>query len=246
LLTADVNAAIKGALAAGADGFLVTDAHGRMTNILIEELDRHARLVSGSNRQLLQMEGIGPEYGAAMFVAYHSREGTEDGLLNHTLLGNTVWEISCNGRVLGETGINAALAGHFGVPVCLVTGDDKVCQEAQDLLGPVEVAPVKIGCERLVANLLPPAASGELIASRAQRGLERALRGEIKPFRVPGPVEFVVTFKSTAGVKLACLFPEVEPVGPKTLRLRAADYLAGFKLLWGALIIVRASQSGVI
>jgi D-amino peptidase len=246
LLTADINAAIRGAMSGGATEFLVTDAHGKMTNILIEDLDRHARLFSGSNKHLAQMEGIGPGFGAAFFVAYHAREGTEDGLLNHTLLGNTVYEIRVNGSPFGETGLNAALAGHFGVPVALVTGDDKVSNEARELLGDVEVAQVKISTERLVSNLLPPAASTELIAARAQTAAERAAKGEFKPFKVPGPVEIEMHFKSTAGVKMACLFPPVEYLGSKALRVRAADYLSAFRLMWGTLIMVRASQSGVI
>ncbi|MDP2873317.1 MAG: M55 family metallopeptidase [Bacillota bacterium] len=246
LLTADINAAIRGAMAGGATDFVVTDAHGKMTNILIEDLDRHARLFSGSNKPFAQMEGIGPEYAAAFFVAYHAREGTEDGLLNHTLLGNTVYEIRCNGRPFGETGINAALAGHFGVPVCLVTGDDKVAGEARELLGDIEAAQVKTSSERLVANLLPPAASSELIAARAQAAVERAGRGEIKPFQVPGPVQFEIDFKSTAGVKMACLFPTVEYLGSKSLRVRGDDYLAAFRQMWGTLIMVRACQSGAI
>jgi D-amino peptidase len=246
LLTGDVNAAVRGAVAAGAAECLVTDAHGSMTNILIEELDEHARLTSGSNKHLCQMEGVDSSYTAALFVAYHAREGTEDGLLNHTLLGGTVAEMRCNGRPFGETALNAAIAGHFGVPVALVTGDDKVCAEAQAYLGDVEVVPVKIAYERLVANSLPPVRTRELIAAGAARAVERAARGEIKPFVVPGPVAFEIDFKSTAGVKMALLFPEVELLGPKRLRVQAADYLAAFRLLWGTLIIVRASQGGVI
>jgi D-amino peptidase len=246
LLTADINAAIRGAVAGGAGECLVTDAHGSMTNILIEELDEHARLTSGSNKHLCQMEGIDAGFTAALFVAYHAREGTEDGVLNHTLLGGTVAEIRCNGRPFGETALNAAIAGHFGVPVALVTGDDKVCAEARDYLGDIEVVPVKLGYERLVANVLPPARTRPMIEAAAKRAAERAARGEIAPFRVPGPVQFEIDFKSTAGVKMALLFPEVQLAGPKRLRVEAADYLAAFRLLWGTLIIVRASQSGVI
>lgn len=246
LLTQDINAAIRGAVAAGAEECLVTDAHGKMTNILIEEIDSRARLISGSNKQLMQVEGIGPEFAAAMFVAYHAREGTQDGLLNHTLLGGTVAELRCNGRAFGETALNAAVAGHFGVPVCMVAGDDKVCREAQDLLGDIEIAVVKVARERLVADLLPPARSHPLIEAKAKAGVERALRGEIRPFVVPGPVVFEADFKSTAGLGMACLFPSVEYLGPKTLRVRGSDYLAAFKVLIGTLFMVRAAQSGII
>lgn len=246
LLTQDINAAVRGAAAAGATECVVADAHGKMTNVLIEELDSRARLISGSNRQLLQVEGVGPGFAAAMFVAYHAREGAADAVLSHTLLGGTVLEVRCNGRPFGETALNAAVAGHFGVPVCLVAGDDQVCREAREYLGDIEVAEVKIALERLAANSLPPARSHALIESRAQAGLERALRGEIRPFVVPGPVSFEADFKATSGLKMACLFPEVQYVGPRTLRVSGADYLAAYKILLGTLFMVRAAQSGII
>ena len=103
LLTQDVNAAIAGACEAGATDILVNDAHGHMTNILIEEIDPRARLISGNNKQLCQMEGINDSFDAAMFVAYHAREGTDAATINHTIMGVAVTEIRLNGRPIGET-----------------------------------------------------------------------------------------------------------------------------------------------
>ncbi len=247
LLTGDVNAAVEGAVEAGATEVLVNDSHGAMINILIEDLHPKARLISGSNKQLCQMEGIdGDGFGAAFFVAYHAREGTDDAILNHTLLGRIVHEITCNGTPYGETGLNAGLAGHFGVPVALVTGDDKVTAEAKRLLGPIETAAVKEAIDRLVGNCLPPARTRDLIREAAARAVRRAKAGEITPHRVAGPVTFRVTFKSTAGTTLPTLFPEVRKVDSKTIEVSGPDYLQAFRLLWGALLLGRAGFEGAI
>ena len=247
LLTGDVNAAVEGAVEAGATEVLVNDSHGAMINILIEDLHPKARLISGSNKQLCQMEGIdGDGFGAAFFVAYHAREGTDDAILNHTLLGRIVHEITCNGVPYGETGLNAGLAGHFDVPVALVTGDDKVSAEAKKLLGPIETAIVKEAIDRLVGNCLPPARTRDLIREAAARAVRRVKAGEIAARRVAGPVTFRVTFKSTAGTTLPTLFPEIRKIDSKTIEVFGPDYLQAFRLLWGALLLGRAGFEGAI
>ncbi len=243
LLTQDVNAAIAGACDAGATDILVNDAHGHMTNILIEEIDPRARLISGNNKQLCQMEGINDSFDAALFVAYHAREGTDAATINHTIMGVAVTEIRLNGRPIGETGINAAVAGAFGVPVVLVTGDDKVCAEAQDFLGPVETVEVKKAIDRFVANCLPPARAHELIRLGAKQALER--KGEIKPFDV-GPVEFEIDFKLTNQAAMACIFPSVRKTGPKTVAVTADNAVDAYKQLWGCLILGYAATRGVL
>lgn len=243
LLTQDVNAAIAGACDAGATDILVNDAHGHMTNILIEEIDPRARLISGNNKQLCQMEGINESFDAAMFVAYHAREGTDAATINHTIMGLAVTEIRLNGRPIGETGINAAVAGAFGVPVVLVTGDDKVCAEAQDFLGVVETVEVKKAIDRFVANCLPPARAHELIRQGAKQALER--KEQVKPFDV-GPVEFEIDFKLTNQAAMASIFPSVRKVGPKTVAVKAGNAADAYKQLWGCLILGYAATRGVL
>ncbi|MFO8059042.1 MAG: M55 family metallopeptidase [Bacillota bacterium] len=244
LLTGDVNAAVRGALEAGAEEVLVNDAHGSMTNILVEDLEKGARLITGSNKQLLQMAGIDETFAAAFFVAYHAREGTENGVLNHTIMGSVVTEIRRNGEVMGETGINAGIAGVFGVPVVLVTGDDRVAAEASALIPGIETAVVKTGLDRHTASCLPPGESQELIRQAAARALQR--REEIAPHRVESPVVFDVTFKTTPSVNMACLFPSVERTGSKQIRVADDDYLAAFKKLWGALLLGSSAMGGVL
>jgi D-amino peptidase len=246
LMTADCNAAIAGAFDAGATEVLVVDSHGPMTNILIEDLDPRAELTTGSNKHFCQMEGIGPDYTAALFVGYHAREGGGDGVINHTLLGGAVFAITLNGREVGETGINAGLAGHYGVPVAMVSGDQVLAEEARELLGPIETAVTKQAINRHTARCLAPARAQALIRESAARALRRVQAGEIKPWRAGSPVTFQITFKSTDAAHMASVFPCVERLAPKVVRVTADDYPTAFRLLWGTLIIGSKTIGGVL
>src|SRR5574341_1130376 len=184
LMTADANAAVEGALAGGATEVVVSDGHGPMTNILIEELHPAARLISGSTKTLGQLEGIDRGFDAAFFVGYHQREGGGDGIMNHTFLGRFVYEVRVNGEPVDEAAVNAGLAGAFNVPVALVTGDDLVCADAQRRFPGVVTAPVKEAFDRFVGLSLTPKKAQELIRERARQALEAVRGGKIKPYRV--------------------------------------------------------------
>lgn len=242
LLTQDVNAAIAGAYEAGATEVLVNDAHGSMTNILIEDLDERACLISGSNKQLLQMEGINESFDAVFFIGYHAHEGNEDAVMNHTIFGGAVTEIKRNGVVVGETAINAGIAGAYGVPVTLVVGDDILCQEAKHFLGEVETVAVKEAIDRFAAKLLPPKRSQELIRAAAKRSLERL--ATMQPHTVAGPVEFQITTKLTSMAHMCTLFPTVERRGSKVIAVSSDCYLSAYKQLMGCLIVSGATARG--
>ena len=167
LMTSDVNAAVQGAVDAGADEVVVTDAHAEKRNILIEELHPDARLVSGTQRRYSQLEGIDEDTDGVMFVGYHARMGVEGAVLAHTM-----WpafsDVCVNGLSIGEAGINTYVAGELGVPVIMVSGDDKVAKESIDLLGDVEQAVVKIGIDEVTAECLPPARTSRIIRKAAK------------------------------------------------------------------------------
>ena len=246
LMTLDANAAIEGALAAGASDVVVSDGHGPMTNLLIEELHPAARLISGSNKLLGQMEGIDGGFGAALFVGYHQREGGGDGVLNHTFLGRIVYEVRLNREPVDEAGVNAGLAGAFGVPVALVTGDHAVCADAERRLPGVITAPVKEALDRYVGLSLAPDRAHTLIRDRASSGIRAVKDGRVTPYRPPLPVTFEVDFKRTAPARMATLFAGVERRGARTIAITDADYVRGFKLLWGCLIVGMACAEGLL
>jgi len=246
LMTQEANAAIEGALAGGATDLVVSDGHGPMTNLLIEELHPAARLISGSNKVFGQLEGIDRGFDAAFFVGYHQREGGGDGVMNHTFLGRFVYEVRLNGEPVDEAAVNGGLAGAFGVPVALVTGDDQVCADAQRRFPGVLTAPVKEALDRFVGLSLTPARSQSLIRERARQAVEAVRAGALAPYRVRTPVTFEVDFKRTSPAHLGTLFPGVERRGPRTIAITDGDYVRAFKLLWGMLIVGMAVAEGLL
>lgn len=243
LMTQDVNAAVEGAFRAGATRVLVNDAHGKMTNIVAEELDERATLISGSNKHLCQMEGIDQGFDAALFVGYHAREGSDRAVINHSIAGVATTEIRRNGVPVGETAINAGIAGFYGVPVVMVTGDDKVCAEAKSFIPDIETVEVKKGLDRFAAEVIPPKRTREMITEAAERALRR--HREVKPHLIEGPITFEVEFKLTNQAYMASVIPEIEKIGPKTCRVTDRDYPVAYRRLWGAIIIAMAATRGL-
>lgn len=231
LMTQDINAAVEGAFRGGATGVVINDGHGAGTNVLIEELDPRAQLISGEKLYLSQMGGIDGSFGVVLFVGHHAMEGTADGVLNHTFLGRTINGLTMNGRPTGEMGINAAIAGHFGVPVGLETGDDKACAEASSFFPWIETVVTKRGISRTVAESLTPGESHKLITAAAAAAMRKA--PFLPPFLVDLPVTFEVEFKTTAETTFATAFPSVIRTGPKSVKVTARDVVSGFKMLWG-------------
>lgn len=245
LMTQDVNAAIEGAFEGGATQVVVADGHGNMSNIFIEDLDERATLISGSNRPMCQLEGLDDTFDGIFFVGHHGREGgSERTIINHSLAGICVNEVKINGVLCGETEINARVAGQFGVPALLITGDDAYCAEVQETLPEVEAAVVKRGIDRFAAELLPPKKAHALIRARAQQAVKRAR--EIAPFQIDGPITFDVEFKGTSQALMTTTIPVVEMIGPKRIRFTCADMVTAYKLFWGCVIIAMTATNGVL
>ncbi len=221
LMIADANAAIEGAFDGGATEVLVNDSHWYMTNLHVEDLDERVRLISGHNKPRSMTNGLDPSFGVAMFVGYHARTGTAGGVLNHTMIGREVQDVRLNGEPAGETRLNAALAGHLGVPVGLVTGDDKVCMEAASFLPGIEAVAVKNGVDKYTANLMQPKIARERIREAAAQAVARA--PSLTPFVVPPPVALGVTWNSTTIAAACAMIPGVSLTGPRDTDFPATD-----------------------
>jgi D-amino peptidase len=213
LMTQDVNAAVRGAFAAGADEVVVSDGHWNNTNILIEQLDPRVRLNSGSPRPYSMIEGVDGGVDGVLFVGYHARMGTNNAILDHTWSSERVANLwlspaGSGPQLTGEIGLNAAVCGHFGAPVVMISGDQSACAEAAALMPGIVTAVVKEARGRQAADCLPPAATAELIEQRAARGVEHLLSDHPpQPLRLAVPVTVTVEFVRSHMADAAALMP---------------------------------------
>src|SRR5262245_28339007 len=227
MMTDDVNAAVEGAVAGGATEVVVNDSHWTMTNVQIERLDPRADLIKGFHKHLAMVEGV-QQADAVFFLGYHARTGDSDGVANETILGREIVEIRMNGKPGGESEINAAICGQFGVPVIFASGDDLYQKELRETLPDVEFGLTKYALHRWAARLIAPERSRANIRRAEQRAIERARRHEFRPHRIAGPVELTVTFSSTAEALMASLVPGSVRETPRTVAFRADDAVAAW------------------
>jgi D-amino peptidase len=240
LMTADVNAAIHGSFDAGADEVLVVDGHGGNTNLLLEELDARARYNAGSLPPFSMVQGVETGPDAVMFVGYHARIGAPDAILGHTWSASRVANVWLHGELIGEIGINAALCGHYGVPVVMISGDQTACAEAAALLGPVETATVKQAHGNMAADCLSPEIAHEAICAAAARAVARLQAGESPaPYRPTAPIAMTVDFHQVEMAARAAVVPGVQWDGSRRIEFTAPDMPTAFRYFWAAVMLAR-------
>ncbi len=227
LYTGEINAAVRGAKAAGATEIVVMDCHGAgegwsFNSLIPDELDPACEFVV-QNEWTEYTAFLESGCDAALFAGMHAMAGTPDGVLSHTVSGQAWQRLAFNGTAVGETGINAALCGHWGCPVLLVTGGDAVCREATGLLGDgLTTVPVKTGLGRFSARQLPAAKAREEIEDGARRALDD-LRA-VPPYDPGRPCELTVDFTTPDRLEEYRNRRGVEVVGPLRLVSRADDW----------------------
>ena len=232
LYTEEINAAVRGAKAAGATEIVVMDCHGAgegwsFNSLIPEELDPDCEFVV-QNEWTEYVEYLETGVDAALFVGMHAMAGTRDGVLAHTVSGSSWWRLRFNGVEVGETGINAALCGTWGCPVVLVTGDLATCKEGRGLLGDgLTTVAVKEGTGRFGARNLAPRRARELIEEAARKALTDL--GAVPPYDPGRPCEIRVVFHHSDGVDNFRWKPAVEIVGPREIVSRADDWWSAWQ-----------------
>ena len=237
-MTAEVNAAIEGALEGGADEVIVNDSHDGQRNLIPEALHPSCQFITGNDKPLSMMQGVDlDDIVCAFFTGYHAKAGTPGGPLAHTWSG-WVNDVRINGRTTGEFGINAAIAGAFGVPVTMVTGDEKAVAQTIDLLGERCVGVVvKQGLSTYSALNLHPLKAQELIREGAIQATKNAKKA--KPFVLPKKTTVEVDFEHQARADHAARVPTVNRVGERTVSYKPAD---GVELITLFRAITRAAS----
>jgi D-amino peptidase len=221
IMTNEVNAAIEAARAMGATEILVSDSHGNGENLLIEELPADIQLVRSWPRPLMMMEGIDESFDAAIFIGYHASTTNTQGVRAHTISSASLTAVRLNGVEMMEASINAAIAGDFGVPVVMISGDDATVEEARRIIGDVEGAVVKWSYGFHSARTIMPEASYALIDERVRAALGRL--DDFEPYRMEGPIELEISFKNYMPAELLAYLPNVERVDAHTIRFTGRD-----------------------
>ena len=214
-MTAEVNAAIEAAREAGAKKIVVSDSHGNGHNLLLDELPQDIELIGSWPRPLGMMEGIDESFSAAIFIGYHASAGNVSGISAHTISGGNFSSVKINGKEITEGGINALIAGHFGVPVVMMSGDDAAVKEVSSTLGNIEGAIIKWGISHTSGRTLMPKAAQALIKEKVKAGLSRL--NDIKPFSIKGPLTLNITFKNDEASELLAYLPNVELIDNRTI-----------------------------
>jgi D-amino peptidase len=229
MMTEEVNAAVRGAFDAGATEVVVSDSHNVGLNLIPDELDDRVSLVMGSPRPLCMMEGVEMGFDAAFLVGYHGMAGTAGANIVHVFTGR-IAEVRVNGTTIGEIGLSAGIAGYYGVPVALVTGDDKAGTEAEKLLPGVVTVAVKRGISAYAALCLPPKKSRERIYEGVGKALSRKDRWRV--FRVDGPADLQVRFTTASSADRTLRIPGVERLDGVTVAFHGKDFIEAFKAFY--------------
>lgn len=240
LLLGELNAAIEGAQEAGADIFLVNDSHSTMRNLPPDLIAGRASLLSGKHKPMYMMEGLDGSFDAIFFLGYHGSIGASAAVLSHSYNPRAIWEARLNGRIVGETALNALVAAHYGVPIALVTGDQVTVAEARELSPAPHGVAVKRSVTRYAAESLHPELARERIREGARVALTSYLPSTAPVFSTPTTLE--VTFLTADMAEAAAWLHGVELAGEgtRTVRYRSDDPLAIFRTFVTMVMLTRA------
>jgi D-amino peptidase len=223
LMTEEVNAAIDGAFAGGAESVLVADAHGPATNVLPDLLDARAELISGRPRPMNMFCGLEKTHGGVFCTGYHAGAGGH-GVLSHTVSGFAFAAIRVNGLACAEAMLYGAYAGELGVPVLLLTGDDRMAAQCAPHFPGAQVAVVKHALGQRAARACSPELARARIRAAAVTAVAEA--AACRPFVLPGPYRLELEMNSVALADLAAAIPVAERCAPRSVAFEAASMAA--------------------
>lgn len=238
LLQDEVNAAIDGAMSAGADEFVVNDSHASMQNLRPDELLGGARYLSGRHKPMYMMEGLDDSFDAIFFVSYHGSMASEASALSHTYNPRAITRVLLNGIEVGESGINALVALGHGVPIVLITGDDTTAEEAQRVCPDIYSAVVKRSVTRFAADSMHPKAACDLIREAAAAAIKDLERARVPQIELPATLE--VLFHNGDLAEMATRISGVTRADVRTVRVTDTDPVRLFQTFVTMVLLTRA------
>jgi len=228
-MTQEVNAAIEAAFAAGATEITVSDSHGNAENLLIEKLPKNILVVRGFPRPLTMMQGIDETFDGVIFLGYHSSTTNPSGVRAHSFSSARLADVRLNNVSMSEGSFNAAVAGHFNVPVIMVSGDDAAVKEVSSIVGDIEGAIVKWNYGFHSAKTMMPEAAYDLIRQKVKTAIGRIK--DFKPYKSKTPVQLDVRFKNYRPSELLSYLSIVERTDPHSIRFIGKDMIETSKFL---------------
>lgn len=226
-MTAEVRAAIDGARDAGATGMLVNDSHGPMRNLILDELPDDVRIVFGNRKPLSMVQDMSGEFGGVFFTGYHGAIGDANATLCHTYTPSVVFEVRMNGIRCSEATLNAAIAGHYGVPVLLITGDRVTVEGAKAQMPWISGVVVKESIGNFAVNSMSPQAAQDAIRAGAAEAIRKAKNA--KPFVFESPITMELDVARVEQADLIELIPGFERSGSRQVRFTHPDYPTVFR-----------------
>ncbi len=220
IMTDEVNAAVTGAFEGGATEVIVNDSHDTMRNLLIEQLDSRASLISGNVKRLSMLEGIDESYSGVFLLGYHSPAGTLKSVLDHTY-SSRIHRVWINDQEVPEFALFGAVAGNFGVPVKFLSGDDIVCRLAHEFFGDIETVTVKTAVSRQAAMHRPLHITHRDIREAASRAVQ--IQGKV--VRFDSPITLRIEFHTSREADHASIVPLSRRIDAYTLEYIHDDYL---------------------
>lgn len=220
-MTQEANAAIEAAFAGGATEVTLSDSHGNAQNLLIEKLPKNVLLVRGFPRPLEMMQGIDESFDGVIFLGYHASTTNPEGVRAHTFSSARLADVRLNNIPVSEGSFNAAVAGHFNVPVIMVSGDDAAVKEVTAAVGDIEGAVVKWNYGFHSAKTMMPDAAYDLIREKVKKAMGRI--NSFKPYKVKTPVQFDVRFKSYRPAEVLSYLSIVERIDSHSIRFNGKD-----------------------
>lgn len=228
-MTEEVKAATEAAFEAGATEVVISDSHGNGENLLIERLPKNVTIVRSWPRPLMMMQGIDETFDGVIFLGYHTSTTNMSGVRAHTISSARLADVRLNGTSMAEAGINAAIAGHFNVPVIMISGDDAIVKEATDLLGNIEGAVVKWAISFHSAKTVTPEVAYEMIREKTRKAIARIK--EFKPYKLKEPVQLDVRFKAYRPSEMLSYLSIVQRTDAHSIRFIGKDIVEVSKFL---------------
>ncbi len=240
LMTKEVNAAVEGALAAGAKEVVVSDSHEKMINLLPEELHQQAFLVQGTHKPMSMVTALDDSFDAACFIGYHARAGTQGGILSHTYTSILI-DVIINGKHVGEPELNGYLAGWYGVPLVFLSGDEAAAREIKSFNSKIVTVATKTGLARRASMARHPEKTRNLI----RKGVERAIKQhkDIKPLKARKPTRLEMHFWMVEMADLVEILPGVERIGSRAVQFKNKDFSAVYGMFLSMMRIAGTART---